>query len=160
MLRPFIIILLLSTAGIVSAQTTYKSYHPCSFSVNLPSDYNFSDMYPGDDNPDVCDWQVKLKDGSSILTISSTLASKFSCYGIDDCYQTAIENSELNITYKTKQKTFFVISGTDKTTNKIVYWKRVFGDQFIADLYFEYSESQKTYVEPYLGTIAKSFKAD
>lgn len=135
----------------------YKKYTPCSFTVSLPVHFKLVNEYPDDVSPDNCDYIVKTKSGLKLIEIHSLLNSRFEFNTIQDLYKNAISKSKLNIVYKVQKGNWFVISGTEKTNGNIVYWKRVFGDNFISDLYIEYPKSQKKEIEPFLSKISTSF---
>ena len=135
----------------------YKEYSPCSFAVSLPINFKLINEYPEENNPDECHYIVKSKSGLKLIEINSSLNSRFEENNIKALYKRALTNSNLNITYKIQKLNYFVISGTDKTNGNIVYWKRIFGDNFISDLYIKYSKNQKNEIEPYLTKMSTSF---
>ena len=151
----FLVIIFLSNAQ----NTIFKKHNPCSFSVELPSDMKLSKMF-SDESLDFCDFEVKLKDGTVIMELHSLILSRCEFSTIKEFYEAALNNTELNVTYKTLSANFFVISGINKENGKIIYWKRVVGDNFLSDLHIEYEESQKKKIEPYIGKISKSFNSN
>lgn len=144
-------------------KVAFKSHNPCSFSVSLPTTFKLvSQNY--ETSPDYCDYEVKLADGSVVIQIHSLLNSRFMFDDINEgeseikyLYRRALSKSKLDIVYKTQKNNWFVISGTDKSTGKISYWKRVYGSNFISDLSMEYTKSQAPQIEPYIGKITTSF---
>ncbi|MBL0202166.1 MAG: hypothetical protein IPP81_19020 [Chitinophagaceae bacterium] len=135
---------------------SYKSHSPCTFSVNLPSNFKLQPMYD-DKSPDYCDYSVKTKDGFEIIQLHSLLSSRFEFSSIKELYDAAIKKSELDICYKTQKGNWFVISGTKKENGNTVYWKRVSGNNFISDLQVEYPKSRESEIAPYISTISNSF---
>ena len=150
-----IIILLLITTFYSNAQNI--KYNPCSFSVELPTELKLSNV---DATPDYCDYEVTLKDGSKVIELHSMNLSRFELSTIEELYGVAIKNTQLNITYKTLKDKFFVLSGINKENGKTFYWKRIIGDNFVSDLQFEYDQSQKNNIEPYISKISKSFNSN
>ncbi|MFN8263765.1 MAG: hypothetical protein U0T07_09585 [Chitinophagales bacterium] len=140
-----------------NASTQYKKHTPCTFSVSLPIQFKLINEYPGDNNPDICDYLVKTKSGLSLIKLSSLIMSRFEFITIKDFYKEAINKSDLNIVYKIQKANWFVISGTKKNNGNIVYWKRVVSANFVSDLYIEYTQSQKKEIEPFLSKISTSF---
>jgi hypothetical protein len=140
-------------------QVIFKLHTPCTFSVNLPSDFNLQPMYD-DKSPDYCDYSVKTKDGFEIIQLHSLLSSRFKFSTIKELYDVAIKTSELDISYKTQKGNWFVISGINKDNGNTVYWKRVSGNSFVSDLYIEYPKSKEPQITPYISTISNSFTSD
>lgn len=144
-------------------RVTFKSHNPCSFSVSLPTTFKLvSQNY--ETSPNYCDYEVKLNDGSVIIQIHSLTNGRFSYEDINEgesdikyLHRRALSKSKLEIAYKTQKENWFVISGTNKSNGKINYWKRVLGSNFISDLTIEYTKSQASQIEPYIGKIATSF---
>lgn len=150
------IIILLLTISIYSNAQTIK-YNPCSFSVELPSELKLSNKGA---TLDYCDYEVTSKDGLKLIEFHSMTLSRFELSTIKEFYLVAINNTQLDITYKTLTDNFFVLSGINKETGKTFYWKRVVGDNFVSDLQIEYVQSQKNNIEPYIGKISKSFSSN
>lgn len=145
--------------------TKYKSYHPCAFTVSLPENFEMKAMY-SDESLDYCDYSVTTKDGFKVLELHSLLNTRFGfdlqgdfLQGdfIEKAFNFELKESKLNITYKSQHDNWFVISGTMPENGNILYWKRVFGESFISDLYIEYPKSRALDIEPYIGTISKTF---
>ncbi|MEI6851377.1 MAG: hypothetical protein WCL06_00985 [Bacteroidota bacterium] len=155
-----VLAVLLFLASNVRAQNmTYQTYAPCTFSVELPSTMSLSKMYE-DESLDHCEYEAKLPDGFVVLEMYSLLSSRFDYTSVQELYDAALKASELNITYKMKSENYFVISGLDKKSGNIVYWKRCMGANFISDLYIEYDTNRKKDIEPYIGWISKSFTSE
>jgi hypothetical protein len=138
-------------------EVDYKSYSPCTFSIDLPSNFHMRTMFD-DKSSDYCDYVVSTGSGSEVMELHSLLNSRFEFTEVKELYHAAVQNSELQITYKTQKDNWFVISGTKRNGN-IVYWKRISGDSFISDLHIEYPSSRKSEIEPYIGRISNSFKS-
>jgi hypothetical protein len=155
-----IFLLLFCINFISSAQNSiFKKHSPCAFSIELPSEMKLSKMF-SDESLDFCDYEVKLKDGSIVMELHSLVLSRCEFTTIKEYYEAALKASVLNITYKVITGNFFVISGLNKDNGKIVYWKRVLGDNYLSDMRIEYSETQKKNIEPHIGKISKSFKSN
>jgi len=138
-------------------QASFKTHSPCSFSVRLPSNFTLHTLY-SDESPDYCDYSVKTKDGFEIIQLHSLLRSRFEFNGaIQELYDAATKESELEISYKRQKENWFVISGTKKENGNVVYWKRVSGNRFISDLHIEYPKNRESEIAPLIGTIAQSF---
>ncbi|MDD3861226.1 MAG: hypothetical protein PHW83_13620 [Bacteroidales bacterium] len=137
-------------------EVSYKKFTTAFFSIDIPSTFTIES-----DNDktslDYCDYSVKTKEGVKIIQIHSLTSSRFETSEAMELYEIAISKSELTISYKTQKDNWFVISGTDKETGMTIYWKRVSGKNYISDLRIDYSASQKTNIEPYIGKIAGSF---
>lgn len=132
---------------------------PCSFSIEIPSRMKI--INPNDDkSPDWCDFDVILEDGFKVMELHSMLSSRFSLSTIEEFYNAGLQNSSYSVTYKFKGLDYFVISGLRQDSGNIFYWKRVLGEQFISDLFIEYSEKHRSDIEKYIGRISKSFKSD
>jgi hypothetical protein len=112
-----------------------------------------------DSRPDYCDYDVRTKSGI-LIELHSMSKQRMDNDDLNDLYKEAIAHTDLDISYKAIIKNFFVISGTDNSTNHIVYWKRVVGDQFVSDLRIEYDKSNKSSIERYIGKISGSFRCD
>lgn len=138
-------------------EVDYKSYSPCTFSVDLPSNFNIQTMYDNQ-SPDYCDYIVSTGSGFKVIELHALLKSRFEFNDIKELYDAALQNSELHITYKTQKDNWFVISGTTSNGN-IVYWKRISGERFISDLHIEYSLSLEREIEQYIARISNSFKS-
>ena len=152
--------IILMGLNICVAQVNYTSHHPCTFDIQLPTSFIFEDAFPEDDNLDICNYYVKWSNNEILFEVNSNNASRFEYSTMPELYDAAIKNNKLDISYKTQKKNWFVISGINKENKKIVYWKRVLGETFISDLYIEYPSSSKDLIEPYIGTISKSFISD
>jgi|TARA_B110000879_G_C11088494_1_gene477934 hypothetical protein len=137
-------------------EINYKSHNPCSFSISLPTNFKIREMYD-DNSPDYCDFIVSIDDGLEVIELHSMLNSRFEFTKIEELFNVAILNSELQITYKTQKENWFVISGTNKENGNIVYWKRISGENFISDLHIDYPPKRKSEIEPYIGVISSSF---
>lgn len=154
-----IALLFLSPLLVQSQNMTFKKAHPCSFSIELPADMKLKKMEE-ESNLDYCDYEVLLKDGSSVMQLHSLVNSRFEYDTIEGFYDAAVQSSELTITYKTVAANYFVISGVNNKNKNIVYWKRVLGPHFVSDLHIEYSPSKKSVIEKHIRRISKSFTSD
>ena len=139
-----------------SQNIAFKKLNPCTFSIEIPIDMKMKKMY-SDSNPDYCDYEVVLKDGYTIMELHSLINTRFQQSTIEALYNEAIKTSNLNITYKMVNSNYFIISGINKENGKIVYWKRILGQQFVSDLHIEYNQNKKLGIEKYIGRISKSF---
>jgi hypothetical protein len=156
--------LLIKKSSNSNSNVTFKTHTPCSFSIKLPSTFKFVSQ-DSETSLDYCNYEVRLKDGSIILEVNSLLKTRFTGYEdfkdgeseIKYLYRKALNNSELEITYKIQKDNWFVISGINKSNGKLKYWKRVLGSNFISDLTLEYNKSNSINIEPYLGKISSSF---
>ena len=137
----------------------YKSYKPCSFSVVLPSNLDLQPIYE-DRNPNYCDFSVKSKDGFEFIQIHSLINSRFEFNSIVELYQSAINESDFDITYKIQKSNWFVLSGINRKNGNVIYWKRVSGNRFISDLYIEYPKSRELDIMPHITTISRSFASE
>ena len=152
-------ILFLSSISCLQAQqTTFITYKPCAFSVSLPSNMILRKM-DEDSSVDYCDYEVRTK-SDILIELHSMVKQRMETDDLNDLYKEAIAHIDLDISYKTMVKDFFVISGIDNRTNRIVYWKRVVGEQFVSDLRIEYDKSNKSVIERYIGKISGSFRCD
>lgn len=156
--RLILLVFVFNLFNVFGQNTAYLIYEPCSFKVELPSQMKMSKMYE-DENPDYCDYEVKLNDDFVIMELHSLVKSQFEYNTIEELYNAAVNASELNITYKTVSNNFFVISGFNLENGNIVYWKRALGENYISDLYIEYNTERKKEIEPFLGKISKSFSS-
>jgi hypothetical protein len=138
-------------------EVVYKSYSPCSFTINLPSNFKMKKPWPS--SPDFCDYTVTIVDGFEPIELHSLNKSRFGGGNIKELYVRAVKKSELNITYKIQSNNWFIISGV-KRNGDIVYWKRVLGGNFISDLSISYPPNRKSLIEPYIATISNSFKSE
>jgi hypothetical protein len=141
-----------------SKNTHLKKHRLCKFYIELPETMKLSEMY-GDSSLDYCDYEVKFDDDLVSLQIHSLNISRFEFNKISELYDSAIENSKLEVTYKIKKTNWFVISGIRKD-GKISYWKRILGDKFVSDLLIVYEPKSKLQIEPYIGEISNSFISD
>jgi len=139
-------------------QIQFKNYSLCSFSVSLPANMTLRKM-DEDSSPDYCDYEVRTKSGI-LIELHSMTKQRMETDDLNDLYKEAIAHIDMDISYKTILKDFFVISGIDNRTNRIVYWKRVVGEQFVSDLRIEYDKSNKSAIERYIGKISSSFRCD
>lgn len=137
----------------------FKRVQPCSFALDLPVDMRIKKMYE-DSSPDYCDYEVKLKDGYTIMELHSLRNSRFEQNTIKGLYDAAVKSSELKITYKMIATNFFIISGINNENGNIVYWKRVLGKNFVSDLHIEYNQTRKAAIEKHIGRISKSFTSN
>jgi hypothetical protein len=112
-----------------------------------------------DSSVDYCDYEVRTK-SDILIELHSMVKQRMETDDLNDLYKEAIAHIDLDISYKTMVKDFFVISGIDNRTNRIVYWKRVVGEQFVSDLRIEYDKSNKSVIERYIGKISGSFRCD
>lgn len=138
-----------------AAPVSFEDHDTYKFSVSLPSGWKMEEMWEG--SLDFCDYEVKAKDGTKILELHALLNSRFDAGSITDLYAAALESSKLEIIYKLQKQNWFVISGIDKKTKNIVYWKRIWGEHYVSDLYLDYPKNKETEIAPYIGRIAKSF---
>lgn len=140
-------------------QNTLVKHHPCSFEVSLPESFVLKNT-DEDMNLDFCDAIIMLTTGDTIGGIASINTARIdNCYGIKDCFELAIKNSPLTISYQKLSDTWFVISGT-QGDGDIVYLKRSIGENFTSELRFNYPPSMKNLIEPFLGEIVTSFASD
>ena len=114
----------------------------------------------GEKSLDYCNYEITLPDGYKMLTVDVLLNTRFDADNIKDLYEAALKSKTLYISYKLQKDNWFVISGIDRKTKNIVYWKRVFGEMYVGDLRFEYSKSKEAEIAPYIGMVAKSFTCD
>ena len=154
-----LIIALLFSLLCDSQDISFIKHKPCSFSIELPSDFNIKETnnYA---SPDYCDYDVQLKNGGVEIELHSMLSSRFEWGSIKELYNAALQDSTLNVTYKSLTKNYFVISGINKENGDIVYWKRVAGQNFISDMYIEYDQTEKPIIEKHISHISKSFTSD
>lgn len=131
---------------------------PYKFDVDLPRSWKLSRL--GEETLDYCDYEARLPDGFKVLDIYVLLNTRFGADNIRDLYEEALKLETLDISYKLQKENWFVISGIDKKTKNIVYWKRVFGDMYVGDLRFEYPKKKEAEIAPHIGSIAKSFTCD
>lgn len=135
-------------------ETSFQTYNPCGFKVSLPVTYKL--IQDGEMSSDYCDFYVNLSSVSKIR-LSSLTNSRFDASGIQELYDNAVATSQIEITYKSIKDNWFVISGRSKDNNQIVYLKRVWGDTYVSDLHIEYSENDKSAIEPHLSKISQTF---
>lgn len=126
------------------------------FKVKLPKSFK---VFKNDGSPDYSNFTA-YTDGVKLIEFNALIKSRFEATTIEEFYENAISKSGLKITYKTQKSNWFVISGTDKETGKIVYWKRVIGENYVSDMYISYEESHKSLIESHIGDIAKTFTSD
>lgn len=136
----------------------YQSHSIGSINVDLPLNFSIEKMYD-DSSPDYCDFSIKM-DNIEIIQIHSLLKSRFETTSMNELYESAINNSEIEISYKTQKDNWFVVSGVNYLNQNIIYWKRVVGDMYISDIKFEYPKELKSQIDPIIGTIAKSFTSE
>ena len=154
-----IIILLLIALIPVAQTTTYIKHTPCTFAIELPAHMKLSNMF-SDQSPDYCDYKVRTQAKNVSIELHSLNKSRFTDDSLEELYDAALASSEINITYKKKGVDYFVISGFERSTGYIVYWKRSVGSSFIGDLYITYPNDSKSAIEPYLTRMSRSFSAD
>ena len=143
------------TSSNIDAKGTYKTYKPCSFSIALPSHFQFIPMEPEETNPDYCDYKVKTADNFQVIEIYSLSKGRFEFESIKEAYEGAIKQSKIDITYKIQKENWFVISGYED--DSLVYWKRAIGGNFVSDLFIKYPKTKKAQIEPYIAKISQSF---
>jgi hypothetical protein len=136
----------------------YVKYNKGQLSFELPKHMKLKNMYE-EPTPDSENFEVITGDAEVIIELHSLISSRFGCDEISDCYNAAINGTELNITYKTMSGNYFVISGFNKDNGNIVYWKRAVGEWYVSDLHIEYNPLKKNKIEPFIGRISKSFKS-
>ena len=136
----------------------YQSHSMGSINVDLPLNFSIEKMYD-DSSPDYCDFSIKM-DNKEIIQIHSLLKSRFEITSLNELYESAINNSEIEVSYKTQKDNWFVISGVNYVNQNIIYWKRVVGDMYISDIKFEYPKEFKSQIDPIIGKIAKSFTSE
>ena len=136
----------------------YQSHSIGSINVDLPVNFSIEKMYD-DSSPDYCDFSIKM-DNMEIIQIHSLLKSRFETTSLNELYESAINNSEIEISYKTQKDNWFVVSGVNYLNQNIIYWKRIVGDMYISDIKFEYPEELKSQIDPIIGTITKSFTSE
>jgi hypothetical protein len=154
---------LISVTSNKTQKVSFITHTPCTFSVILPSIFDLQPMYD-EKSPDYCDYRVLTKSGFEVMQLHTLLSSRFSgCDSwnenlseVKNFYQCALNNSQLNISYKAQNSNWFVISGVDDDGD-IVYWKRVVGNIFIGDLYIKYPKSRESEIVEYIPMISKSF---
>ncbi|MFM7710176.1 MAG: hypothetical protein ACKO5C_04610 [Ferruginibacter sp.] len=118
-----------------------------------------SSMY-SDRGSDYCDYKVRTQAKNVSIELHALNKSRFTDDSLEELYDAALQSSEINITYKKKGADYFVISGFERSTGYIVYWKRSVGSSFIGDLYIIYPKTSKSAIEPYLTRMSRSFSAD
>jgi hypothetical protein len=152
----------------IDKKTKYKSYSPCTFTVSLPENYKMKAMF-SDRSLDYCDYSVSTNDGFEVLELHSLINSRcgYSTKSnfmeenyINEAYNIEVKETKINISYKVQKDNWFVISGTRPGNGNIVYWKRVFGDNFVSDMCIEYPKSRESDIVPHIGKISRSFTSN
>lgn len=128
------------------------------FDVDLPRSWKWYKL--GEETLDYSNYEATLPDGFKVLDINVLLNSRFNASNIQDLYEAALKSGTLEISYQTQKGNWFVISGIDKKTGNIIYWKRVYGEMYVGDLRFEYPRKKEAEIAPHIGSIAKSFTCD
>jgi hypothetical protein len=158
MKNTLLLLLLFSVQYSFAQQQAYITYKPCAFSVSLPATMKPVKMYE-DKSLDYCDYEVNTKSGI-MIELHAISRQRSETDELKEMYRSALQHIDMVVSYKTIVADFFVISGTDNRTGRIVYWKRVVGNQFISDLRIEYDKNNKSAIEHHLGKISKSFRCD
>lgn len=131
---------------------------PYKFDLDLPRSWKLFRL--GEETLDYCDYEATLPNGIKVLDIGVLLNTRFDAENIGDLYAAALKLETVDISYKLQKDNWFIISGIDKKTKNIIYWKRVFGEMYVGDLHFEYPKTREAEIAPHIGTIAKSFTCD
>ena len=147
-----LIISLVFGISFFSNSQTYKTIDGSMFSAKIPTTFVFDEI---DSNPDYCNYESSSA-GIKLIEFNSLNKYRFELDNIEDLYAEAVKNSKLKISYTIQKYNWFIISGTNSNGN-IVYWKRVIGDNFVSDLYIEYSSANKSSIEKHIGEISRSF---
>jgi hypothetical protein len=137
----------------------YITHNPLGLTVDLPEHLQ---LVKENSKPsiDYGDYNIILEDGYVIGEIHSLTNGRFLLDTITDFYESAQNNPSITISYKAQSDNWFVVSGTNKETGNIIYWKRIVSEPYISDLEFEYPPKRRQEIEPYLGRISRSFQDD
>jgi hypothetical protein len=158
MKKTFLLLMFFSAQNCFAQQEAYITYKPCAFSVSLPVTMKPVKMYE-DKSLDYCDYQVNTKSGI-MIELHAMSRQRSETDDLNEMYTSALQHIDMDVSYKTIVADFFVISGTDNRTGRIVYWKRFVGNRYISDLRIEYDKNNKSAIEHHLGKISKSFRCD
>lgn len=164
-MRKTILIFTTLISFLLAQETTYKTFHDCTFSVDIPTNYYISPMYEEDpDNEstlDYCHFELKNYFGYTLVEFHSYLKTG---WGVDNDLQGSYDdalskNGYQKVTYKVYKGNWFVISGIDKN-GKYFYWKKVEGDSFYSSMIFTYDDKFKEEIEKIIPVMVKSFTSD
>lgn len=137
-------------------KTAYlKTFSGTGFSVSLPTSLNITPRF--DDKSTTCDYRVTNDKGVELLQLKSLLNSRFETTDIEELYQAALAQSNVDIAYQQQKSNWFVISGYDRNTGNVIYWRRAVGNRYISDLRMDYPKSSEADIYPYIASISKSF---
>lgn len=142
-----------------SSSGGYTAHAPCMFGVKLPSSYRLEAPY-SDNNEDQCSYVVKTSSGFQIMELNAMLKERFDYWEVKDLYARALRKNDIDVRYKAQKGNWFVISGYERSSGLIIYWKRAVGENYISDMYIKYPKSMKQEIEPHLAVISKSFTSD
>lgn len=132
-------------------------YHPCSFKITLPSDFQLVKMYE-DDSPDYCDYEVKTDIEGLRFEIHSMLKSRFSITELNELYEEGLKNVKFEVQGSNKFEDGYYISG-QKNDNHIYYLRKI-GENFISDFYLEYPKESEKYAEMLIVVLYSNFESD
>lgn len=149
----------------LSQGTKFKKHAHYGFTVELPEEMRLRKMFDEvspEASLDYGDYEVIFKDKDIRIEFHSLIVSRYGCLNVQECYDMALNESNLEITYKYLGENYFVISGINKNNGNIYYWKSLVPDDpfYIHDMVIEYNEKRKSYIEKYIGRISKSFQED
>jgi hypothetical protein len=113
-----------------------------------------------DSSPDYSDYRVVTNDKEIDIQIHSLLKSRFNEGSINEMYISALDNTSLLISYQFLGLDYYVLSGLNKKSGNWVYLKRVCGQNFVSDLYIEYTDAKKGVTEQLIKTASLSFKSN
>lgn len=154
-------LLLTAFPFMLTAQTKYAPLCGNTFCVDIPSTFKIEEPY--DDNNLDHETYIASINGYKFIEINGLLASRFdmdiSIENISDWYQHILKIHP-EITYKMQKDNWFVVSGVDPESGNIYYWKKIWEGEYVRDLYISYPKSRKSEIEPFIGTIAKSFTSN
>jgi hypothetical protein len=69
----------------------------------------------------------------------------------------ALYAESINITYHLEKEHWFVVSGIDKETGRLIYIKVYWGDTYISILRIHYPKEKRSLIEPYIPQLSQSF---
>lgn len=133
----------------------FKTFSGTGFSVSLPSTLHIQSRY--DDQSSTCDYRATNEKGIELLQLRSLLSSRFESNDVQELYRMALAQSNMDISYQQQKANWFVLSGYDRSTGNVVYWRRSVGNRYISDLRIDYPKQYEADIYPHIATISKSF---
>jgi hypothetical protein len=155
-MRSLLLIFLFSLWSLAFADLTYTTYHNLRFAYSI--DYPKNLLFP----------QGEAENGDGQKFLSKNTDATLLVFGSNNALNQTLEERyheesrggtpdtpKRVVTYRVQKDNWYVISGYND--GKVFYQKTIYRDDVFKTFYFEYDENRKSFYDPIVKQLAKSF---